>query len=888
MQNTFLLCFILLSIQITNIKCEFKRIDLASKRVNWTLSNNKTQISAKVPGGVYTDLQRAGIIDDILSGFNDIQTRWVAYDTWTYKTNFQVSEKDVQSPVANLVFEGVDTIAFIELNDVPIGTTQNMFVRYVFDIKEHLKIGLNELKVTFASPVHAAENRSAKHFTAPACVPDEYNGECHANQLRKMQASFSWDWGPAFPSVGLWKPVYIELYDTAIIRSLTTHTEQNDQLWYLKILAHLESGTRAKRVEGYITAELFVEGHQSLNVAREISIMTRHDGTVEVELNITVHSNVISVWWPNGFGDQPLYDLRVSLSTHKDGNEVSQKHIRIGFRTLELVEEDASKILGNTTAGKGLTFYFKVNGYPMFMKGSNWIPANILPENGYDKRTVDELLTAARDTHMAMLRVWGGGVYESDYFYERCDQLGILIWQDFLFACSMYPADPEFLDNVKVEIEQTVIRLQHHSSIAVWAGNNENEVALRGNWYNTLPEFDKYKDEYIKLYVDTVKPIVETWDPSRRYLVSSPSNGVESEQEGYIAKNPYDSNYGDTHYYNYLSDNWDINIYPKTRFASEYGFQSLPSLKTMATATKNKEDYHVNSSYSKHRQHSPNGYNFITDQMNRHLKLDEHDPKHFEKFVFYSQISQAMAIKAETEFYRQSQADWYTMGALYWQLNDVWQAPSWSSIEYGGKWKMLHYFAKSFFAPVLVSPRLLLTDIVDVYAINDRLVPIIDGKITVDYFNWSSLTPFKSQDFSTNVELLSVKKVTSLGLMNYNNDEIFMRFSLHMEGVSMSPHNFIFPKPLKDIKGLLQPNIKVTVSKNFYKNKLKKTFKYVVNIEVDTVVLFLWLETDALDGHFDDNGLVITQANTLVNYVTKRRITVEELEKNISYQYYIN
>ncbi|CAH2045199.1 unnamed protein product, partial [Iphiclides podalirius] len=883
------LAFTVFLFTIAEVRCEFRRINLLStnKDVVWTLSNNKIQVPGTVPGGVYSDLQKAGVIGDILSGFNDVQTRWVAHDTWTYTANFTVNKNAFRFSVVNLVFEGVDTVGFVEINGSPIGTTNNMFVRYVFDVKERLKMGVNELKITFASPVEVARIRSKKHFAAPVCVPDLYNGECHANQLRKMQASFGWDWGPAFPSVGIWKPVFLELYDGALIRSLSTRIEMKDLDWHLKVIAHVETGTKKKRLKGFLSASLEVDGGQSLMIGRDVEVVTRDDGTGEVELDMNVPRNVVSLWWPNGFGDQPLYDLEVSLKTRRNCDDVFTKRAKIGFRTLEVVEEDASKIFKNTTAGRGLTFYFKVNGYPIFMKGSNWIPANILPELGYDEKTVDDLLLAARDTHMSMLRVWGGGVYESDYFYERCDQLGILIWQDFLFACSMYPADQEFLDTVKVEIEQTVTRLQRHPSIAIWAGNNENEVALRGNWYGTVAQFSKYREEYIKLYVDTIGPIVRALDPGRRYLVSSPSNGLESVREGYIARNPYDPHYGDTHYYNYLADNWNQNIYPNTRFASEYGFQSLPSLKTMATATNNTADYAVNSEYSKHRQHSPKGYEFITDQMTRHLKLSKSAPDYFEKFVFYSQISQAMAIKAETEFYRQSQADWYTMGALYWQLNDVWQAPSWSSIEYGGKWKMLHYFAKSFFAPVLVSPRMLLTDIVDVYLINDRLVPIVDGKITVQYYNWSSLVPFKSQQFLADAGVLSTEKQTSVGLWHFDKSEIFLRFSLEFEGVQYSPHNFVFPKPLKDIKGLKEPHIKITVS-NGLKQRSKVEYRHIVNIQVDTVVLFLWLETDLPHGRFLDNGLVISQSLTSVDYITRKRISAAELKRSISYKYYMN
>ncbi|XP_072929796.1 beta-mannosidase isoform X2 [Epargyreus clarus] len=763
-----------------------------------------------------------------------------------------------------------------------------MFVRYVFDVKEHLKEGLNVLKISFASPIEAAKVRSDKHFTAPACVPNDYNGECHANQLRKMQASFSWDWGPAFPSVGLWKPASIEFYNGAIIRSLTTHTEKKDAAWVLKIVAYIESKAKNKEVNGYINAILPVDGYRTINIGRQLKINTRDDGTCEAELNMNISENVVRVWWPNGFGNQPLYDLHVTLKTEENHDEISHKHVKVGFRTLELIE-DASKVVGNTTAGQGLTFYFKVNGYPLFMKGSNWIPAHILPELGYNEDTVNDLLLAARDTHMAMLRVWGGGVYESDYFYQRCDELGILIWQDFLFACSMYPADPEFLDTVRTEIEQNVIRLQHHPSIAVWAGNNENEVALRGNWYATESNFDKYKEEYIKLYVDTIKPIVEGLDPGRRYLVSSPSNGLESEREGYIAQNPYDSHYGDTHYYNYLADNWNQNIYPPTRFASEYGFQSLPSLKTMHTATNDTEDFKVESNYSQHRQHSPNGYKYIEDQLSNHLKLEKSDPKYFAKFVFYSQISQAMAMKAETEYYRQSQADWYTMGALYWQLNDVWQAPSWSGIEFGGQWKMLHYFAKSFFAPVLVSPRLTVTGDVDVYLINDRFVPIVDAQINVDMFNWSSLIPIKSEKYPANVDPLSSKKQNTIAFWDENNKhEVFLRFYLEADGVSSSPDNYIFPVPLKTIEGLLEPKIEITVTKpESVKPNLHKNNVFKIHIQVDTVVLFLWLETN-IEGHFEDNGFVVTQPHIQVNFISKENVSLIQLQESITYKYYVN
>ncbi|KAL4717903.1 hypothetical protein ACJJTC_001321 [Scirpophaga incertulas] len=854
--------------------------------IQHNISITAIHIPGTVPGGVYSDLMKAGIISNILEGFNDVLTRWVAYDTWTYTGEFNVTTAQLVHKAALLYLYGVDTIADIELNGSPVLTTNNMFLRYTIDAKSHLKVGQNVLAVKFKSPVKAAAMRSEEHFTAPECVPSEYNGECHVNQLRKMQASFSWDWGPAFPSVGLWKTAEIKFFDYTIIRLLTAKTKKKGDFWNLIIKTYLESSQKSAAISVHIEAKLKVEGDQTIDIAKDFKVTTKADGTADIQFDMIISENVIRMWWPNGYGRQPLYDLQVSLIPQEDTAEVSSRHMQVGFRTVELVEVDASMKLGNSTAGRGLTFYFEVNGYPLFMKGSNWIPSHILPEHSYNKERIDQLLLSAMEAHMSMLRVWGGGLYEDDYFYQKCDQLGILVWQDFLFACNMYPADSAFLQNVQLEIEQTVMHLQSHPSIVLWAGNNENEAALIGNWYGTSLQFNKYKDEYIKLYVDTIRPIVENLD-SNAYLVSSPTNGLKSEMDGYIAQNPYDPHYGDTHYYNYMADNWDFNIYPMTRFASEYGFQSMPSLHTISQATQNPQDLKVDSAYSKHRQHSPGGYGYIENQINRHLQLNRNDPDHFKKFIFYSQIVQAMAMKTETELYRQSQDEWYTMGALYWQLNDIWQAPSWAGIEYGGKWKMMHYYAKSFFAPVLVSPRLLSSGDVDVYLINDRFVPIINGKIIVDVFNFSSLVPASTQTYVGNASPLSSKKQDfQIQLWNLPTDDIFLRFSLEANGVRSSPYNFVFPRPLKTVKGLTEPRIRIQVSNQV--SKVTNEYHYTVRLRVDRVVLFLWLEADAVQGRFEENGFIVTKPYIRILFKGPERIDAKEFEKKITYQYYLN
>ena len=326
---------------------------------------------------------------------------------------------------------------------------------------------------------------------------------------------------------------------------------------------------------------------------------------------LRIQRQEVELWWPNGYGEQKLYDLNIVVQdSHM--NDVDNKHHRkVGFRTVELIQEPLSQ---------GLSFYFKVNGKTVFMKGSNWIPANVLGK--YDEDYYMDLLWSAKEAHMNMLRVWGGGIYEYGQFYNLADELGILIWQDFMFACAMYPATDTALESVRAEVRAQVRRLQFHASIALWAGNNENEAALRGNWYGTDERFEDYKADYIKLYVDTIKEVVSEEDPDRDFLVSSPSNGLASEQEGYIASNPYSSLYGDTHYYNYREDNWDWRIYPRTRFASEYGFQSWPAWEVIEPVSE-VWDWSFSSAWMGHRQHHPGGNLELLWQIGLNMDIDQ-------------------------------------------------------------------------------------------------------------------------------------------------------------------------------------------------------------------------------------------------------------------------
>ena len=327
------------------------------------------------------------------------------------------------------------------------------------------------------------------------------------------------------------------------------------------------------------------------------------NGSVNVKFVVPLKTIPIVPWFPNGVANntQHLYRLNVSLS-FPGSTEVSAQSKRIGFRTIQLIQDPVKP--------QGLTFYFKVNGLPFFAKGTNWIPAHVLMEE-LTPEYLRFLLTSAKRANMNMMRVWGGGVYESDLFYEIADELGIMIWQDFMFACATYPGDDNFLGSVDAEVKTQVKRLQHHPSIAIWAGNNENEIGIAGWW----PKLEQYKVDYRKLYVNHIMKTVESLDNSRAYVSSSPSNGLESIKENYTAKNPGDTHFGDVHFYSDGAELWNYRVFPRARFVSEYGFQSYPSVSTYLRALpKENLTYPIKDSLE-HRQHHPGGTHNIENQI---------------------------------------------------------------------------------------------------------------------------------------------------------------------------------------------------------------------------------------------------------------------------------
>lgn len=797
-------------------------------------------LPAQVPGGIYSDLRRNQVLrQDLLYGKNDLAYRWVGQENWTYTTAFAIDQHIAMSQSVKLVLHGVDTVATVYMNGEEVGQTDNMFVRYKFDVKAHLKlVGLkNVLVIKFESPIKYAARQSRQSIRQnrgkiipPYCPSPAQRGECHVNFIRKMQASFSWDWGPAFPSVGIYKSIDLEFGSFGMIRDIIVDTRRlappvavtrrrHQHPPQVIISSTIRNNVRAQvpanRSVPYMRAPpYFVPsgGHHDLDLSMEqpqridswepderlmeenwllktqlvlemvqptfaynirvefdldgvlhyesehISVVANSEGVIRLGFNLRIDNTRLRVksWWPSNAGGQPLYKLTARimpipasggdkssllqpderqsalqarakplqtpavppltlLTTGSDhlglAPQVNEKSVRFGFRTVELIQEPVTR--GNLN--DGLTFNFRINGVDLFAMGSNWIPSSILPENSNDLEYVRYLLESARDANMNMLRVWGGGIYESDEFYQLADELGIMIWHDFMFACALYPTDERFLAGVRVEIEQQVQRLQHHPSIVLWAGNNENEMAIAGPWWAEVMIWNKkLREAYATLYYETIRPIVTVIDQTRPYVESSPSNGLlTAKQPDMISRHPNDNKYGDVHHYDYLTDSFDWTVYPNTRFASEYGFQSYPSFNALTSISPQADWKYPLTSNILHRQHRLTGETEIKLQLRVHF--NEIKPGGVDKlksFIYLTQLTQAIAIKTETEFYRRNRHIdpetklGKTMGALYWQLNDVWQAPTWSSIEYGGKWKMLHYFARRFFFRIQVMPYL--------------------------------------------------------------------------------------------------------------------------------------------------------------------------------------
>ncbi|MFW6279966.1 MAG: beta-mannosidase [Planctomycetota bacterium] len=637
---------------------------------SWSLfctDSPASRYPATVPGCVHTDLMEVGEIPDPFYRDNETELMWIGETDWTYERTFAVAETFLHNDHILLRCDGLDTLAEIEINGEHLASTDNMFRTWEFDVASMLQPGENSIAITFRSPVEYGRRRQENdRYLAGAGSEHRIDG---IQWLRKEQCNFGWDWGPKCPTSGIWRPIRILGLDGP--RLGDTRIRQN----------HLDDGG----VELGITARTDFAGETPLQLTAELNfedetVTTETDFVEGGEGNVTLQVDDPELWWPNGMGPQNLYDVTVRL-LDESGEVLDSQDKRIGLRRLELVREPDQW---------GESFHFAANGIPFYAKGANWIPADVFQPRVTEKR-YREHLTSAAEANMNMIRVWGGGIYENDAFYEICDELGLCVWQDFMFACGAYPADdPDFMRNCEEEFRDNVRRLRHHPSIALWCGNNELEQI--GFVREDADEPYMSWPEYTRLFDQLIPAVLQEEDPDRPYWPSSEHSPLGNREN---SGNP---NWGDAHLWSVWHGKEPFEWYRTTdhRFCSEFGFQSFPEPATIRSFT-GAEDRNITSPIMEHHQRSGIGNQTIMHYMLSWFRL----PEGFENTVWLSQIQQGLAIKYAVEHWRRQMPR--CMGALYWQLNDCWPVASWASIDSFGRWKALHYMAKRFFAPVLIS-----------------------------------------------------------------------------------------------------------------------------------------------------------------------------------------
>lgn len=617
-------------------------------------------LRGNTPGSFFYDLEKSGYWGEGGVFYRENNQRCVALASrdFLYERRFCLPDDFWASHQRiYLEAEGLDTLAEIRLNGKPVAQTENMFRRYQFEVRRFLRPGENTISVLFANAVAEAARRQARRpLWNP---PHTLDGAVH---LRKSHCSFGWDWGPQIPDLGIWRPIRLRAYGGARLADFHVVQKHEAGKVFLQILADLEQWSA---------------GTYSLQVTITDPGLAMKTFEIEANKKRAIAIAQPQFWWPNGYGGQPLYEITCAVK--REGEIIEEQSFRLGLRRLKLerIKDEY-----------GETFQFNVNGVAIFARGANYIPEDVYLTRP-DRAATERLIAAAAAANFNCLRVWGGGVYPSDDFYDLCDRYGLIVWQDLMFACGVYDvSNPAFYENIKAEVADNLKRIRHHACLGLVCGNNEMEWGLL-EW--DFPKTEEMRREYLQQYEVLLPQVVAKVCPDIDYWPASPSSGGGFDE-------PNAENRGDVHYWQVWHGNKPFTEFRRHyfRFLSEFGFESLPSLKTVHAFTA-AEDRNIFSPVMEDHQRCEGGNGKILAYLAQHFRY----PKDFDSLLYVSQLSQAEAMRCAVEHLRRHRGR--CMGATYWQLNDNWPAASWSSIDYYGRWKALHYAAKRMFDQLLVS-----------------------------------------------------------------------------------------------------------------------------------------------------------------------------------------
>jgi len=825
----------------------------------WNLSGGEIACTAKIPGDFHTALIENGYLKNPIYGLNEQDQLWVGRTDWTIKRDFEFKKRSDKNYRYILEFTEADTIFIFKINGKTAGKGQNEFIRYRFDITDFLNDGKNTIEFLFKSPEKtAAEINESLSYPVPCSVYPVDSP--HRNLIRKCQCNGGWDWGPCVMVSGIYGGINIIETEKGLFDWVKVNyeaPEKDSKEWIANIDFNFNS---FQQINTDFLVAVYDEDEKIAATPLSVTLSTGNN-----QFSASVKVNNPSVWMTSGelkeagLKENKLYKLIISTTDEDSELSISKT---ICFNTLKLVSEK------DIVQGKpGRSLYFENNGRKLFAKGADWIPVDYLP-SGFTKDKYDSLLHSAIDANMNIIRVWGGGIYEKEYFYELCDRLGIIIWHDFMFACSTYSIYEEFLQEVEKEVEYQILRLQSHACIGIWCGNNENYGAL--NWFKESRENrDRYLVDYDRLFTGIIAKKVHQLDKNRVFWPSSPCSGPDD-----FADNWHCDSMGDMHYWTVWHEKKNFSAYLdiSPRFVSEFGYESFPSLESIDTYCPQNQK-NLTSKVMEYHQRSAGGNSIILENFSRYFSF----PKGFENMVYLSQVQQAMAIKTAVDYWRSLKP--HCMGSIVWQLNDVWPCASWSSIEYNGKWKLLQYEEKKFYENVYL-PVYIKDDKVRAFICNDTNEKL-KAEVQINFIK------FDGSEYKASI----IKKVT------VECDETLMCYEADID-TENSESYFIYAvlnaesetgKVYKSENSLVQTVYKycqlekANITAEFVQSNTDNTIE--ITVSTDKPAFFVTLDwcNPSIKGRFSTNNETILPGEPKkIFFYSENKLSVEEFKQAVT------